>query len=240
MVFRTRSDGECFEHLLGEACARSTVEVHAYCLMPNHVHLLLHCPSGGLSDFVQHLISQFTRQLNKRIGSDGAVFRGRFHSLSTDDMEYVSRVGRYIHRNPLDLANAGPIDRYRWSSMRAYTDANCCPRWMHTDVLPALIDGGRDAYREFVAGSNGRKRSLAMSDLEALLDLLVAERLDVGPNEQRSVRRALAFQLAAQGGPATEFLTEDARRSAQRRAVELIAGMPELRGLARIAYDLAA
>src|SRR3546814_16605516 len=60
-VFHSRADGEMFEALLGEGHDRFGVEVHAYCLMTNHYHLLLRCPEGGLSDFMQLVSARFTR-----------------------------------------------------------------------------------------------------------------------------------------------------------------------------------
>ena len=71
-----------FGRVLGEIHERFGVETLAYCLVPNHYHLLLRCPDGGLSAAMQHLGSTFTRRMNDRAGRDGPLFRGRFHAIS--------------------------------------------------------------------------------------------------------------------------------------------------------------
>ncbi|WP_395159643.1 transposase [Ilumatobacter sp.] len=86
-------------------------EVLAYCLMDNHFHLLLHCQSGGLSDAMQRLGSAYTRHVNDRVGRDGPLFRGRFHSRLIGDVRYLANVVRYIHRNALVNAVDDPSDQ---------------------------------------------------------------------------------------------------------------------------------
>src|SRR3546814_9166867 len=91
--------------------------------MTNHDQLLLRGPEGGLSDFMQLVSARFTRAANHRLERDGPMFRGRFKSLLVDSDAYLGTVGRYIHRNPLDIRPSVEIDRYRWSSFRHYCGA---------------------------------------------------------------------------------------------------------------------
>lgn len=137
-TFFSASDGERFLALVHEGCELLGIEIHAFCLMPNHFHLLVHVPNAGLSAFMQRLGSQYTRHVNDRRGSDGALFRGRFRSIVVDEASYRSVVGRYIHRNPIALrADAGPSS-YRWSSLRHYLNEAEAPSWLRTDVLLAV------------------------------------------------------------------------------------------------------
>src|SRR5690606_6704455 len=117
-VFHTIDQREQFEALLADGHERHGVEIHAYCLMTNHYHLLLHCPDGRLSDFMHHLSSQYTRLVNADLGRDGPLFRGRFRSLPIESEQYLAAVGRYIHRNPLDIRPPVVLSQYRWSSLR--------------------------------------------------------------------------------------------------------------------------
>jgi REP element-mobilizing transposase RayT len=136
-TFFSSSDGDRFLALVHEGCELLGIEIHAFCLMPNHFHLLVHVPTSGLSAFMQRLGSQYTRHVNDQRGSDGALFRGRFRSIVVDDTSYRSVVGRYIHRNPIALEpNAGPSS-YRWSSLRHYLEPAEAPSWLRTDVLLA-------------------------------------------------------------------------------------------------------
>jgi REP element-mobilizing transposase RayT len=145
-IFFTKGDGEAFERLLAEGCERSSVEVHAYCLMPNHFHLLLHCPDGGLSKFMQRIATQYSRRINARVGGDGPLFRSRFRSILIDSPEYVGHVGRYIHLNPMELSPPVAIERYRWSSLRYYAGEAAPPPWLHTSTLLGFCSGEYMAY----------------------------------------------------------------------------------------------
>ena len=146
-IFFARTDGELFLSLLGDACRRFGVEVHAYCLMSNHYHLLVRCPDGGLTEFMRYVSSRYVRRVNWRLGRDGTLFRGRFHAIHLESAERIDRVGRYIHRNPLEVGL--DAERYQWSSLRYIVGAEPAPDWLRTDML---VDehGGRDHYRAFV------------------------------------------------------------------------------------------
>jgi len=147
-IFFTRNDGLAFEQLLAEATAALGVLVHAYCLMPNHFHLLLHCPSGGLSKYMQRVGSGYSRRINARLGGEGSIFRSRFRSILIDSPVYLAQAGRYIHRNPIELSP--PVDpvRYRWSSLRFYASAEPPPPWLYTSTLRELCAG---EYIDYIA-----------------------------------------------------------------------------------------
>ena len=101
--------------------------VLAYCLMGNHYHLLLDMPDGTLSEAMHHLGSVYTRHVNDRLGRDGPLFRGRFHSIPVEDDAYLLTAVRYIHRNPIGLPGvSGPAD-HRWSSYRTYLGSAAHP-----------------------------------------------------------------------------------------------------------------
>jgi REP element-mobilizing transposase RayT len=149
-IFGHDRDFERFERLLGEVVATHRVEVHAYCLMTNHFHLLMHCPNAGLSDAMQLLQRQYTQWYNVRYGRDGSLYRGRFHSVLVDSDEQLWTVGRYIHRNPLALLPIGALAAYRWSSYGVYTHRRVGASWLSTEWLVPDVHSGAEAYRRFV------------------------------------------------------------------------------------------
>ena len=120
LVFFSDADRVEFGRVLAEMHQRFGVETLAYCLMPNHYHLVLRCPDGGLSDAMQHVGSTYTRRTNTRVGRDGPLFRGRFHAIHVADDVYLKWVVRYIHRNAVDIAGIQGCEDYRWSSYRSY------------------------------------------------------------------------------------------------------------------------
>ena len=87
--------------LLADAVGRFGIEIHAYCLMTNHFHLVVHCPIGGLSRAMQSVERRYTQSYNERYRRDGPLFRGRFHSVDITTNEQLARLTRYVHRNPL-------------------------------------------------------------------------------------------------------------------------------------------
>ena len=74
VIFRESVDYGSFLALMREARERYAVELFAYCLMPNHFHLLLQCPLGSLSKYMQRIATQHSRRINVRVGGDGPMF----------------------------------------------------------------------------------------------------------------------------------------------------------------------
>jgi REP element-mobilizing transposase RayT len=245
-IFFTRGDGEAFEALLAEGSEATGAEVHAYCLMPNHYHLLLHLPRGGLSAMMHSIGSVYTRRLNQRLASDGPVFRGRFHSLVIDGPQYLDHVGRYIHRNPLELSSR-PLDRYRWSSYRFYVGAARAPDWLRTSSL-ADMHAGLPGYREFVEGADSVSPATPALVGWAIDTALHehGERGDIG--ELHSLQRTLGLLMLDEATTAQRVALEtllalpspNARKVAIYRSRQRAAAAPVLTELARRALDLAA
>ena len=146
-IFDDDRDRKRFLALVGDATSATDVRVGAYCLMGNHFHLLLHCPSGGLSKTMGLLGSRYVRWFNDRHGRDGPLFRSRFTSKFVADERYLAHLLTYIHRNPRDLG-VQP-HRWQWSSLAAYTGGRRPPDWLTVDELMPLI-GGIDEHVEAV------------------------------------------------------------------------------------------
>ena len=81
-IFLDDTDRHRFLETLGEACARTEWEVHAYCLMRNHFHLVMETPRANLSVGMQWLLGTYTARFNRRHRLFGHVFSGRFKSLA--------------------------------------------------------------------------------------------------------------------------------------------------------------
>jgi putative transposase len=126
-----------FIAILEIAVERFGLEIHAYCLMPNHYHLLVRSPQGQLSRSMKFIGQSYTQRFNRRHDRDGALFRGRFHSILVDSDRYLDVVGRYIHRNPVTKAMIEDrvLETFEWSSLRAYTTSVRAPAWLSTDQV---------------------------------------------------------------------------------------------------------
>ncbi len=135
-----------FLETLEEAVERFGVVIHAYCLMPNHYHLLLQTRRANLSDAAGWLQATYSIRFNRRHRRSGHLFQGRFkaHLVGADD--YARELIKYIHLNPVRPKNkrrAVPVQlraelsRYRWSSHRVYAGLGNAkpPAWLTTEWL---------------------------------------------------------------------------------------------------------
>ena len=147
-VFRDGFDNTRFLELLGFLAQRHDIEVHAFCLMGNHFHLLVRTVEPALDKLMQQLGSRYTRNFNQRHGRDGPLFRGRYRSSLVESDSYLLAASRYIHRNPLGLGHRRLV-RYRWSSYGAYLGAAVRPSWLEVD-LTLRMSGGVAGYKAIV------------------------------------------------------------------------------------------
>ncbi len=81
--------------------AEETVHVVAYCLMPDHYHVLIYLREDGLSKAMQRFTMSYTNAMNRRYGRCGSLFQGRFQTIHVDSDAYLLHLTRYIHLNPM-------------------------------------------------------------------------------------------------------------------------------------------
>ncbi len=119
-VFFGDEDYAAYRELLAESCRAAGVAVWAYCLMPNHVHLILVPPDpDGLRAALGEAHRRYTRMINVRKGWRGYLWQGRFASFPMDD-DYLHACARYIELNPVRAGLAARARDWRWSSARAH------------------------------------------------------------------------------------------------------------------------
>jgi len=151
-VFRSASDRSIFLESLTAAAERYGLQVHAYCLLDNHFHLLLLSERGLLSDGMRFLTARFTQRINYRDGRDGPIFRGRFRSIMIESDAHLVRVSRYIHRNPIEAALARSPEDWAWSSAAAYLGISEKPKWLETGAILEMFGAARarNEYKAFL------------------------------------------------------------------------------------------
>src|SRR5216684_753732 len=119
-VFFGDADYEAYRGLLAEGCRAAGVAVWAYCLMPNHVHLIL-VPSSedGLRAALGEAHRRYTRLVNFREGWRGYLWQGRFASFPMDESHLLA-CARYVELNPVRARLARRARDWSWSSARAH------------------------------------------------------------------------------------------------------------------------
>ena len=118
-----------------KALHRFDASAFAYCLMGNHYHLVLHSRKGNLDRLMRQVGSVYAHGYNRRHGSGGHLFQGRFHSRVVDSDNYLVRVCSYTERNPVRAGLVRRASEWPWSSHRAHLGAEMAPPWLDVDVL---------------------------------------------------------------------------------------------------------
>jgi putative transposase len=119
-VFFSDGDYQLYVGLMSEWCRRRKVEVWAYCLMPNHVHLVVVPETGaGLARAIGEAHRRYTGLVNKREQWKGDLWQGRFGSYPLDERHLLAAV-RYVELNPVRAGLVRQPWRYQWSSAAAH------------------------------------------------------------------------------------------------------------------------
>lgn len=159
-VFFGPSDYLAYIEWLTEIAAEQDLAIHAYVLMPNHVHLLATPKSeGSIPTTMQTLGRLYVRRVNHLTGRTGSLWEGRYRSTVVDSETYLLRCMRYIELNPVRAKLASKPDGYRWSSHQANAKGRADPLITPHKVFTNL---GRDAYRALV------HEGLSSEELEAI------------------------------------------------------------------------
>jgi len=140
-IFETDVDRLDFVKSLAETCIKADFQVHAYCLMRNHFHLVVETPNGNLVAGMKWFLSAYTLRYNHRNKRFGHVFSGRYKALIVDGSGngYLRTVCDYVHLNPVRaklLKVSQRLLEYPWSSFGLYlASARYRPAWLRVDRL---------------------------------------------------------------------------------------------------------
>lgn len=158
-IFVDDEDRGKFLALVGEGVGRFDHRVHAYCLMGNHVHLLIQMGQIPLSKGMQNLSFRYTRWVNRRHHRIGHLFQGRFRAILCDGDAYLLELVRYIHLNPIRAGLADAPEDYPWSSHRAYLGIGAVP-WLTCEwglsLFSSNMEVARRRYAAFVLDGMGQ------------------------------------------------------------------------------------
>lgn len=147
-VFEDDDDREAYISFLGESSLLYGVEVYAWCLMSNHVHLVVRAPIEAISKMMHQLGSKYARRFNRKHGRVGHLFQGRFASVPVADETQLLTLVRYVHRNPIRHEKGVPISEYPWSSYSQYASGE---RGMAATELVLGIHGSSESFVAYTA-----------------------------------------------------------------------------------------
>ncbi len=174
-IFKDDKDRLLFLDTLGEACEKTDWQIHAFCLMNNHFHLVTETPRGNLVEGMQWFLGVYTNRFNHRQKEFGHVFSGRYKALMVEGSGngYLKAVCDYVHLNPVRAGLLAPeelLQSYAWSSYPLYLQpTQSRPAWLRVDRLlgewgiPADTAAGRE---HFAACLEARRRAEANGEFE--------------------------------------------------------------------------
>ena len=149
------------------------VEILAFCLMPNHIHLLLkQLKENGISEFMRKM-GGYVSYFNQKYQRKGHLFQNRYKDVHIEDDEQLKTTFVYVHTNPVSLVEPGWkekgikdlaktkdfIEKYKWSSYADYLGGKNFPSLTSRDFMLELMGGGQGC-RDFVNGWLGYKAEL--------------------------------------------------------------------------------
>ena len=178
-IFEENDDYKYFLVLLEKFTRETGVAVCAYCLMGNHVHLLLKDTADELSLFMKKLEVSYASFFNWKYGRTGHLFQGRYKSEPIDDDSYLLRVFRYILRNPAKAGIASP-EGYPWSSYRYYDGGS----FVDTLLIGEML-GSRENYEDFVQNDDD-------GDIEEFEDVRISD-----ADAKRIIREKLGIEIGS-------------------------------------------
>jgi REP element-mobilizing transposase RayT len=228
-IFRDDADRNRFLQTLGETCAKTDWHILAYCLMPNHFHLVLETPKANLVAGMKWLLGVYTNRFNIRHQWCGHLFAGRYKALLVEGSGdgYLRTVCDYVHLNPVRaklLRPEDPLEKFVWSSYGEYRKPakNRWP-WLRVEALLGEKGIARDntaGRAEFARQMERRRLEEGGADYSAVRrgwclgseefreDILAAEAEKVGANHygadrfetgQAKARRIIGQELRRLG-----------------------------------------
>ncbi len=166
IIFKEENDYLTFLHLLKNYLSRNPpspfskrslygrIELFAYCLMPNHFHLLVkQVDKNAIADFIHRLFTAYSMYFNKKYRRSGTLFESRYKASLIDRNEYLLHLSRYLHQNPLNTLKRGQkLKDYLYSSYGSYLGLTR-QDWLKTEEILALLKeefGKRTTYQKFM------------------------------------------------------------------------------------------
>ena len=154
-IFREDEDFEKFLSIIRKYITKFEVEIYHYCLMRNHIHILLKIfKKETLAKMMQGILQSYRFYYKHKYGYIGYLYQGRYKSELIQDDSYLSECGRYIERNPVRAGIVKAPHEYRWSSCKHYISGQKDGIITENPLYESFgktIESRRSAYKEYVS-----------------------------------------------------------------------------------------
>lgn len=153
-LFLEDADRSYMLGLLKDVAHKQSLNVYAFCLMGNHVHILLSTKEENLYDAMRDLFSRYAMWFNKKYERKGHLFGGPYRQAVCLDDGYLMAASVYIHLNPVKAGLVSVAEEYRWSSVRLYCEEDAPKSFVDAHFILNILtqDGGKgkELYRDLL------------------------------------------------------------------------------------------
>lgn len=168
-IFLCENDYCKFLETLNKVKKQYECDIYSYCLMNNHVHIVIYDKGNKLPKIMQSIEISYSLYFNKKYNRVGHLFQNRYLSKNIEDREYLKMVCRYIHQNP-QKAGIGSIEDYKWSSYKEYIKN---PKIINNNVLLKIFSEDLEkAKNEFIKFHN-----IQINNVEELIEYEIIDKL---------------------------------------------------------------
>ena len=124
MIFKNPSEKQYYLDELEQAIEEGSLTLLSYCIMDNHIHILINSDTDSMADVFRRINLKFALRYNKKYDQVGHVFQGRYKSEVVNTDQYLLSAIRYIHNNPVKAGIVFKVENYKWSSYRDYLNSD--------------------------------------------------------------------------------------------------------------------
>lgn len=203
-IFTTDDDYKRFLHTLAKYNRNNAFEMYAYCLMGNHVHLLLKEVQEPVATIMKRIGTSYAYHYNWQYNRKGHLFQDRYKSEPVEDDSYFLTVLRYIHMNPLKAGLSSDIISYPWSSYSEYINSE---KLVNTCFALGIFNQDKEkAIQEFIEFHNQpnnekcldiveKKETISDKKIMQLVTKKYSIELSELPNSKRDVKKEVLIYL---------------------------------------------
>lgn len=193
ILFASRADYRFFKALMACAVRRGDIEIHVFCLLGTHFHLLVRVPPGGdLSKAMGRIQNAYARWFNRRNRRDGPLYRGRFRSKSVNSTTYWITLWRYIEHNPVSAGVCNHPAAYEHGSARYYATGRH-PRWLTTSRAHAIATS-RHGFPSLAAGFEALVATPLSEEERQIVEARLDGTADEDPTDDLLAMSPVSFQ----------------------------------------------
>ena len=176
-IFHDEEDYTKYLEVIKRAKDSSKFEIYGYCLMSNHVHLLVYEKAASLESIMKRIGVSYAGWYNRKQERVGHLFQDRYKSEPVEDETYLLSVLRYIHNNPVKAKLVWKAEEYKWSSYKEYNALNYSDMIISKRLILGIFAESEEValqrWREFENQESNEK----FLDLEATQQKISDERL---------------------------------------------------------------